>query len=157
MNFEDRDGWLRRARDDFYISDTKVDWQLGHFHSRAISYAEPGYGLDKGIGFVLSSFDAYSVQVDGEAVERLFLGNGTRAKVPSQRATKYDWEAAFADVAAQFYHNVSFENLDARGVQGEIIRLLRSSFEGRKLAVPSDDTLKPKARMLLGSLRGKKP
>lgn len=73
----------------------------------------------------------------------------------SSRGTKYDWEAAFADVAAAFYHDVEFESLEAQGVQKKVIELLRSSFEKRGLAVPSDDTLKPKARAILGALRAK--
>jgi hypothetical protein len=45
-------------------------------------------------------------------------------------------------------------------VQTEIIGLLRQSFEDRNLKVPSDETLKTKAKMMLGALRskeGKKP
>ena len=73
------------------------------------------------------------------------------------RRTVFDWEAAFADVAAALYHDVQFANLEAKGVQAELVRLLRSSFESRCVPIPSDDTLKPKARKLLGALRAKKP
>lgn len=49
------------------------------------------------------------------------------------RSTKYDWEAAFADVAACFDHDIQFDDLSSKGVQSEIINLLRSSFEGTEL------------------------
>lgn len=73
------------------------------------------------------------------------------------RSATYDWQAAYADVAASLYHDVEFENLEARGVQKKIIDMLRTSFEERGLPVPADDTLKPKAKQILGSLRSKKP
>ena len=73
------------------------------------------------------------------------------------RNSTYDWEAAFADVAAQLYRDIDFPDINARGVQSELIGLLRDSFESRKLPVPADDTLKPKAKKLLGALRSKKP
>jgi len=90
-----------------------------------------------------------------------FLGQPLVGSLPDAqlrtRSSTYDWEAAFADVAAEFYHGLEFANLDARGVQTEIIKRLRSSFELRGMPVPSDDTLKPKANKLLGALRAKKP
>lgn len=99
---------------------------------------------------------AYRVQIyeyDVEAVAPEIAS----APVSEGRKTVYDWEAAFADVAAELYHRIEFANLDAKGVQTEIIRLLRASFEERQLSIPTDDTLKPKARKLLGALRAKKP
>jgi hypothetical protein len=99
---------------------------------------------------------AYGVQIyeyDVEAVAPQL----TSVPVVEGRKTVYDWEAAFADVAAELYHRIEFANLDAKGVQTEIIGLLRASFEERQLSVPTDDTLKPKARKLLGALRAKKP
>ncbi len=149
--------WMWQSRSDFGLAQYKSDWDLGHFHSRTLGYNLPEYGGDADIGFIYREFDAFSVEVESEAVERI-LGTTTKANAAiRQRATKYDWESAFADVAAELYHDIEFANLNARGVQTEIIALLRKSFESRGLAVPSDDTLKPKAAKLLGALRGKKP
>lgn len=100
-------------------------------------------------GVEVSEFDVDATAPEGSA------GDSTRQQ--QERATKYDWEAAFADVAADLYHEADFPKLDARGTQAEIIKMLRQSFERRRLKVPSEDTLKPKARMILGALRAKKP
>ena len=73
------------------------------------------------------------------------------------RPTTYDWEEAFADVAAAFYHDEAYEDINARGVQTKIIELLMASFEKRKKRVPARDSCKPKANKLLGALRSRNP
>jgi hypothetical protein len=152
------EGWKSEVRSDFTISQVKADWRLGHFHRRTLMYSSPHRGFEEGAGFVLMETDAYSVEIESEALTRIAgLEIGGHCNPIEGRGTKYDWEAAFADVAARFYHDIQFDDLSAKGVQTAIIDLLRSSFDGRGLPIPSDDTLKPKARKLLGALRGKKP
>lgn len=147
--------WVSLGRDNFTITQTKADWELGHFHRRTLMYSSPGWGFEDDIGFVYMESDAYAVEIEATALNRLL---GLRVSLPAeQQTTRYDWEAAFADVAARFYHDVQFENIEARGVQAEIERMLIASFEKRGVAIPSPETCKPKARKLLGALRGEKP
>lgn len=149
--------WVSHRTEDFSIIQAKADWALGHFHLRRLSYLGPEYGGPDEVGFAYSKADIFALEVQSEGIKRLLGVQVTDDVGGNARATTYDWEAAFADVAAAFYHDIEFQSLEARGVQTEIVDLLRSSFESRGVAVPSDDTLKPKARKLLGALRAKKP
>ena len=150
--------WVSVVSSDFTIRQSRSNWELGHFHRRTLMYSSPVWGHEESVGFVYMETDAYSVEVEVEALEKLLGLRIDATEVAGQgRATKFDWEAAFADVAARFYHDIQFDDLEAKGVQSQIIDLLRASFESRGLAVPTDDTLKPKARKLLGALRAKKP
>lgn len=72
------------------------------------------------------------------------------------RQSSFDWESAFADVAAEFYHDLQFDDVHARGVSVKVIDALRRSFEARKLQVPELSSLKSKARILVGALRSKR-
>ncbi|MDC8755202.1 hypothetical protein OIK40_11185 [Erythrobacter sp. sf7] len=129
-----------------------ADWTIGEFSVWQMHFREEpeGDGWERhsaaGVSFNRRQLSA-------------FVGTAVNLPGPESavRRTVFDWEAAFADVAAALYHDVQFANLEAKGVQTELIRLLRSSFERRGVPIPSDDTLKPKARKLLGALRAKKP
>ncbi len=73
-----------------------------------------------------------------------------------KRASQFNWEAAFADVATWLYYDADIPDINALGVQTQIIDALRQSFENRKLVSPSDASLKSKARIIMGSLRSNK-
>lgn len=158
-------GWVSEATESFQVNQAKCDWELGHFHRRSLSYREPLFGHDENVGFVYLESDVYGVEVEAEALQKLLgLTIGAddttrqgRSTTRQGRSTKFDWEVAFADVAACFYFDAQFNDINAKGVQAQIIDMLRASFEDRRLEVPTDDTLKPKARVLLGALRSKKP
>ena len=150
--------WISSVDVNFTVKQFKSDWEFGHFHRRTLMYSSPAWGFDDGTGFVYMETDAYSVEIEADALKRLLgLTIETQDTASQGRNTKFDWEAAFADVAVRFYHDIEFDDLQAKGVQTDIIDMLRASFEARGLAVPSDDTLKPKARKLLGALRARKP
>jgi hypothetical protein len=143
---------------------TTADWQLGKFGLvggtlaiNASQVTNHGWEQPPPEALAIGQTVLFGVHFAREDIERHF---GKTAEPTSVRSSEYDWPQAFADVAAEFFHNVQFHDLNARGVQTEIIGLLRQSFEDRNLKVPSDETLKTKAKMMLGALRskeGKKP
>lgn len=149
--------WHTRDRPDYTIHQVKADWERGHFHERMLSYTDEWFGDDDDAGFRYSTTDLYSVEIEADAMHRFFgfneANSASQDAIQNSRPTSYDWEAAFADVAAKLYSDLAFDDVNARGVQKEIINALRQSFEERKVAVPSDDTLKPKARKIVGALR----
>jgi hypothetical protein len=157
LPFDTKGAWHNQVNSRHSITQRKADWELCHFKKRTLTYvnALSGFGGDTGFGLV--EYDVFSVEVEREAVARL-MGIIPDAKRESNaHPSRYDWEAAFADVAAAFYHDTEFENINARGVQAEIVQMMLDSFERRGLAVPAADSCKPKAAKLLGALRARKP
>lgn len=106
-----------------------------------------------------SEFLAYRITAFGLGISESDVDatapSATTTMKQGTRQTAFDWETAIADVAADFYFDLEFEDVNARGVQTEIIEALRKSFERRKLRVPELSSLKAKARILLGALRSK--
>lgn len=156
----DHEGWRKEIGPNFTIREFRADWVLGHFQRKLLSYAVPEYGDLETVGFIYRDEDLYGLEVCAEGLTKLVKANPKPNEDRQQavgRATTYDWEAAFADVAARLYLDVELPDLNARGVQTQIIDLLRESFENRGLPTPATDTLKPKAKKILGALRFKKP
>ena len=129
-----------------------VDWDRGEVRS---FYAESikGHAGDDFYGMFIT---AYGVELNAAHLNAVApLRSQSPSNEPTARSSKFNWEAAFADVAARLYHDLQFENLEALGVQTAIIDALRQSFERRKLPVPEETSLKNKARIILGALRAK--
>lgn len=156
----DDEGWRKEIGPRFTLQEFRADWTQGHFQRRMLSYAVKEYGDLENVGFFYREEDLYGLEVWKEGLTKL-VGITSEPKQETGQAvgrrTTYDWEAAFADVAARLYLDVQFPDLEARGVQTELIGLLRDSFEERRLPVPAFETLKPKAKKILGALRSKKP
>lgn len=102
--------------------------------------------------FVGLRFTAHGVGISEFDVDATAPARGQASAV---RQSSFDWESAFADVAAEFYHDLQFEDVNARGVSAKVIEALRRSFEARKLKVPENSSLKSKARILVGALRSR--
>lgn len=148
------DNWGSQTRNDNIVHQYRVDWRRGHFQRRLLTYTDSWIGDDVEAGFRLSEIDIYSVEVEGEAVRRLFPHSPNQNGPTSGRGTMYDWESAFADVAAALYFDLEFQDTHARGVPAELQRALQQSFIARGLRVPEESTLKKKAQVLAGALRG---
>jgi hypothetical protein len=156
--------WTTSNPRDRFQREVWTDWSLGRFQSCTLIY-DNGFIVDgnQGKGFIFEEIEWLGVEVEEEVVERLLVpnvsGNVMQSNSPflqSEIATVYDWEAAFADVAASFHFDENFSNPGARGVQTKIVELLRRSFRRRKLPEPGDTILKEKAAKLQGALRGYK-
>ncbi|WP_198024083.1 hypothetical protein [Sphingorhabdus lutea] len=74
----------------------------------------------------------------------------------ASRATKYDWEAAFAYVVAAFHHDIGDFEPEKLGANKEMVDLLRHSFIVNNLDVPEDAALKAKAKIILGNINSYK-
>jgi len=152
--------WFIEERDDGYRRECITDWRLGRFEWHALSYHDRFYGGEDEQGFCLNACEAFGVEVESEAVNRLLVPHSVSAETAGVQinpvSTAYDWESAFADVAAALYFDIEFERVDARGAQQEIVRLLRKSFEKRGKAEPGETMLKAKARKIQASLRSHK-
>ncbi len=133
-----------------------ADWQRGEFLSLGVRESTDA---ENRTTYSCSFAHGAGVMIDREQLDIFYPGIAQPASTASSdvtaraRSTTYDWEAAFADVAAMLYSDLEFEDVNARGVQAQIVGALRTSFEKRRLPIPSDDTLKPKARMIVGALR----
>lgn len=105
--------------------------------------------------FLAYRITAYAVSISEYDVDATAPLRGNKIDQLPRRST-FDWEAAFADVAADFYFDLEFEDVGARGVQTKIVDALRESFERRNLRVPELSSLKSKAKILVGALRSKR-
>lgn len=144
--FADSDGsWTRRN-----FVEEKFDWKLSEFFSVSISH----FDLDD--TYCLSERSCVGMEVESHIVRKLVSPNVEDKSPVRHRGTKYNWEAAFADVAAQFYQGRDFDDLEARGVQAEIQKMLLDSFAERGLEIPSPDSAKVKAKTILGALRSQR-
>ncbi len=150
------EAWQCSAPGEMPLKQTKTDWERGHFSWRMLAYHRDGEGWGH-VGFSYSSEDLFAVEIDAEAVRKIIGWQVAEAGDPIARTTKYDWEAAFAFVAARFFHDEEFEDVNARGVQARVAELLLDSFEKRKVALPSAESCKKKASIIVGELRATSP
>lgn len=148
------EAWKCSALGEMPLQQIKADWERGHFSWRMLAYHCEGEGWGH-VGFSYTSEDLFAVEVDAEAVRKIIGWQLAKAGDPAARTTKYDWEAAFAYVAARLYHDESFDDVNAQGVQARIIELLLDSFERRNVAMPSAESCKKKARIIVGEIRSK--
>lgn len=96
----------------------------------------------------------FGVEIDPEDVD------ATSPELPvnsarTARSSTFDWEGAFASVAARLYFDLQFEDVHARGTQVAVVDALREYFQNNNLAIPEISSLKAKARKIVGALRSK--
>lgn len=127
------------------------DWERGEFGVFTGEVFEPSED-DEFFGGIVRLYGVQILEIDIDAVapERSIT-----SRSPDGRTTKFDWEAAFADVAAWLFSDADIPDVNAKGVQSMIIDRLRQSFLERGMGQPEDTSLKNKARIIMGALRAK--
>lgn len=110
------------------------------------------------IPYPIGYYHLYGVKVNKNDLDIVAPANVIKEQAnfnnqPVERLSKFDWEAAFADVAAWLFYDADIPNVNTRGVQSQIEIALGDSFAKRNLPTPSEGTLRKKARIICASLR----
>lgn len=154
--------WVKFSTNDQYYREVRSHWKMGRFSICSLFYHTPWPDHETKAGFHYYEYNWFGVEVEAEPVGRLLVPQIATGSEPrtvdsvGSAPTQFDWEAAIADVAACFHFDVQFQNPSARGVQQEIVKLLRQSFEARGLPEPGDTILKAKAAKIQAALRSHK-
>lgn len=171
-------GWMDVPREDARTRHAHLGtwfWERGHGSAPSqpkkldVDWFEPNLWSDWDIGdFGIKRWfsedadtpqwemhEAAGVMFDRRQLDHLVGVSPDAMAAKNTRSTKFDWEVAFADVAARLYYDCDWPDVHARGVQTDIENALRNSFVRRKLPVPEETSLKNKARIILGALRAK--
>lgn len=146
--------WLDKV--DEFSKSYFADWQRGEFrvaeiHARYLKKTDDSEYVEEPSHVGITTF--YNVEfllADLNSIAPL-----RQEKFHNGRSSKFDWEAAFADVSSWLFHEAEIPDVNANGVQKAIVDELRKSFLNRNLAVPEDTSLKNKARKIMGALRSK--
>lgn len=95
----------------------------------------------------------YGVRILEEDIDAIAPKRSQKSDSIVGRPTRFNWEVAFADVAAWLHSDADIPDINALGVQAQIIERLRKSFIARGTEVPEDTSLKNKAKIIMGALR----